>query len=724
MSSPFANRSLRAAWRSGIHCVMRRIVSAALAAGLAALALPACAYTVIEYYDATLDHYFMTPLTNEIEELDSGQIAGWSRTGRVFDAYPSSAAANGTAVNPVCRFYIPPQHGDSHFFSASPDECAAVLAKIATDPNFSGYIEETPAEFYIAMPDTATGACPAGTVPVYRLWNHRADSNHRYTADFATRNAMVALGYIPEGYGPLGVAMCTPGAGISDSQVRVTGISPFAPNCDGGPVTGVAYLGAEVEPMIAIDPQNPSQMIGVFQQDRWSDGGARGLRSGYSFDGGLTWALTQAAFSHCTGGSAVNGADYARASDPWVSIGPDGIAYQAGIAFNGATFATGSSGAVLASRSLDGGRSWAAPIALIADGAAAFDDKDSLTADPQASGYAYAVWDRLTPDGHGPTYLARTTDGGQHWETARPIYDPGPRNQTLNNQVVGTGARGLLDFFTEFDVAANNTTTTHLAFVRSTDNGATWSGAMPIADIRALGTHDPQNPARLLRDGANLGSVAAGSGGELVAVWQDSRFSLGVIDGIALSRSLDGGVTWSAPVQVNRVPGVQALLPAVSVRADGTIAVFYYDMRNDTPDPATLLVDAWLATSTDGITWAEIHVAGPFDFDQAPFVEGGLFIGDYQGLAAATGDFTAFYAQTHPDPVNPTDIYASGFRSIGSVTKAEVTPKAIYRTRSAAFPALTEDWMARLEQSVARTLAGRRHGAQAPANGAPANGMR
>jgi hypothetical protein len=171
------------------------------------------------------------------------------------------------------------------------------------------------------------------------------------------------------------------------------------------------------------------------------------------------------------------------------------------------------------------------------------------------------------------------------------------------------------------------------------------------------------------------------------------------------------------------VPGVQALLPAVSIRTDGTIAVFYYDMRNDTADPATLLVDAWLATSTDGITWAEVHVAGPFDFDRAPAVEGGLFIGDYQGLAAATGDFTAFYAQTHPDPANPTDIYASGFRSIGSVTKAEVTPKAVYRARSAAFPALTEDWKARLEQSVARTLAGRRHGAQAPANGAPANGM-
>ena len=36
---------------------------------------------------------------------------------------------------------------------------------------------------HAALPDPATGACPAGTVPVYRLWNQRADSNHRYTTD-------------------------------------------------------------------------------------------------------------------------------------------------------------------------------------------------------------------------------------------------------------------------------------------------------------------------------------------------------------------------------------------------------------------------------------------------------------------------------------------------------------------------------------------------------------
>src|SRR6185295_1245817 len=96
----------------------------------------------------------------------------------------------------------------------------------------------------------------------------------------------------------------------------------------GVPLTAAAFTGAEVEPYVAIDPRNSSHLIGVWQQDRWSDGGARGIRAGYSLDGGSTWSPTQAAFSHCTGGNAANGGDYARASDPWVTIGPDGIAYQ------------------------------------------------------------------------------------------------------------------------------------------------------------------------------------------------------------------------------------------------------------------------------------------------------------------------------------------------------------------------------------------------------------
>jgi len=64
--------------------------------------------------------------------------------------------------------------------------------------------------FYIVLPDTTTGACPTGSSPVYRLWNNRVDTNHRYTTNVVVRNQMLAAGYVAEGYGPDIVSMCAP----------------------------------------------------------------------------------------------------------------------------------------------------------------------------------------------------------------------------------------------------------------------------------------------------------------------------------------------------------------------------------------------------------------------------------------------------------------------------------------------------------------------------------
>jgi hypothetical protein len=58
------------------------------------------------------------------------------------------------------------------------------------------------------LPDPVSGVCPSGGVPVYRLWNNRIDSNHRYTTRAAIRDQMVAKGYVAEGYGPDSVALC------------------------------------------------------------------------------------------------------------------------------------------------------------------------------------------------------------------------------------------------------------------------------------------------------------------------------------------------------------------------------------------------------------------------------------------------------------------------------------------------------------------------------------
>jgi hypothetical protein len=155
---------------------------------------------VTEFYNAGFDHYFISSLAADITALDSGRFKGWTRTGRTFKAYASPQAG----TSPVCRFYLPPASGDSHFFSASPVECGEVLVK------YPAFDYESPAVMYEFLPDLATGACPQGTAPVYRVWNRRADSNHRYTTDRALRDAMVAQGYVAEGYGPDAVVMCAP----------------------------------------------------------------------------------------------------------------------------------------------------------------------------------------------------------------------------------------------------------------------------------------------------------------------------------------------------------------------------------------------------------------------------------------------------------------------------------------------------------------------------------
>jgi hypothetical protein len=138
-------------------------------------------------------------MPEEIAALDSGGFSGWTRTGSAIDVYEAGA----TDGSPVCRFYIPPQRGDSHFYSASSVECEGVAKRY---PDFA---YESAEVFRIDTPDPDTGQCPPETVPVYRVWNSRFDSNHRYTTDRTLRDQMVQKGYVAEGFGPDSVMMCT-----------------------------------------------------------------------------------------------------------------------------------------------------------------------------------------------------------------------------------------------------------------------------------------------------------------------------------------------------------------------------------------------------------------------------------------------------------------------------------------------------------------------------------
>src|SRR5207247_5834381 len=133
----------------------------------------------------------------------------------------------------------------------------------------------------------------------------------------------------------------------------ISGPSPFAGCPIGGSGTPgeVLYPNAEEEPWLDVNPANPNNMISVWQQDRWSNGGAHGLVAGATHDGGQTWTGSFAHFSECAGGTTANGGDYERASDPWVSLAPNGHAYQISRSFDANT----NRNAVLVSKSTCGG---------------------------------------------------------------------------------------------------------------------------------------------------------------------------------------------------------------------------------------------------------------------------------------------------------------------------------------------------------------------------------
>ena len=481
----------------------------------------------------------------------------------------------------------------------------------------------------------------------------------------------LAVGVQPALAGPL-----SPGP-----LVQTSGVSPFAA-CTADNVaaqSGQVFMNSEVEPWIDVNPEDTTNIVGIYQQDRWSNGGARSNVASVSFDGGSSWAqVVIPGISKCSGGI------YDRATDPWVSFSPNGRVHQLALSFNDIAppFVEGLGGdfdhALLASFSDDGGLTWSSPKEVIRDlDANVFNDKQSITADANDAQFVYAVWDRLifppserasvisgfvTAAFRGPAWFSRSTDGGQTWERPRQIYDPGQNDQTIANQIAVRPQGTLVNIFAEFQGESRQERQGwSVKVLRSNNKGVTWSGPIHVSRLGTIAVTDPETG-----DDVRTGDIIPDIGvnrvnGRLYAVWQDARFNNNQADAIAFSQSLDGGLTWSAPIKVNKTPtnipigNQQAFTPSVHVADNGAIGVTYYDFRNN--DAATpLRTDYFIVhchpSNGNGCTspasWnGERRLTDvSFDMRQAPDA-GGFFTGDYEGLASAGNDFATYFSQPH-----------------------------------------------------------------------------
>jgi hypothetical protein len=456
------------------------------------------------------------------------------------------------------------------------------------------------------------------------------------------------------------------------APTRVSGLSPYG-SCRLSSISSDTYqqnyVNTEVEPRVAVNPRTVGSghlaIVGVWQQDRWFTAGARGLVAGYSSDGGRTWAISPLPFSACAPG----GIPMQAASDPWISIGPDGTAYAAGVVLT--PFGGAVNQGVAAATSTDGGRSWSNAQVVASDSVAGLSDKASVTADPRRPGVAYLVWDRT--GGHGfppaqPMWFARTADGGKTW--SRPQQIPQAEGQTIGHEIVVDPRSGTLyDFFSRVDEHAheycdpetedcsNTPYPTNAEVIMSSDEGNTWSHARTIARFVAVGPGAMAH-ARV-RTGARLVEAAIDPGhGELYAVWEDSRFHRGGYDTVAISTSRDAGNHWTKPQEIPAVSGVPAITPAVAATLSGVVGVTYYTLT--ATQDGGLEARSWFTSSTAGTLHfgRPVPLSPPFNLLTAPYSDG-FFLGDYEGLTAAGGSFVSLLAVTNSGNLtNRTDIDA------------------------------------------------------------------
>jgi hypothetical protein len=349
-------------------------------------------------------------------------------------------------------------------------------------------------------------------------------------------------------------------------------------------------------------------------------------------------------------------------------------------------------------KSTDGGLTWSNPSTLIRDAnPQRFNDKNSITADPNDSSFVYAVWNRDVEIGRvfrGPTLFTRTTNGGASWEEARVIFNPGVFAKTLGNQIAVRPQGELINIFTLIRyVPGPAGPIRNVTVVRSEDKGQTWSGPIRVEKMGNPGVVDPDDGDPVATGGEVPDIAVDPNSGQLYAVWQDKRFDDGRHDdsddgrhddsddgrhnSVALSTSTDGGLSWSSAVKVNNTPtnipsgNQQAFNRAVDVAEDGTVSVTYYDFRNNTTNPNTLPTGYWAVrchpSSRGDCSGArdygnEIKLTnGPFDLERAPVWAGrGYFLGDYEGLANAGAKFTPLFSRT--ERADPASVF---FRRFG-----------------------------------------------------------
>lgn len=339
-------------------------------------------------------------------------------------------------------------------------------------------------------------------------------------------------------FGSLGsgdAAVASPHAGVTCG----TGVQ----NASAGGASGI-------EQSVAVDPADTDNvLIG-------SIGSNLGSSPVVSHDCGATW-YRPPGFSTCTG-------------DQDVAFDRHGAAYF-------------SCDGVEVYHSLDAGAHWSPPVlaASPADNMGDAIDRPWLAVDKSGGprdGTVYLTWESFFSNPLGWVMERSSTDHGQTWGPVHRVDDSLGQTQQDPRNFPAVGADGTL--YVVYDQGINplgapQTSPASLVVARSRDGGVTYERT--VAATGVIRTSAPEE------EGEIISSLAADPNprraGHLALAWADQRTGE---SRILLADSVDGGVSWSQPVDVADDPpgtGNGHDHPQVAFLPDGRLVVVWRDRR-------------------------------------------------------------------------------------------------------------------------------------------------
>jgi hypothetical protein len=326
-----------------------------------------------------------------------------------------------------------------------------------------------------------------------------------------------------------------------------------------------------------------------------------------------------------------NGTTFGIGFDPSVDVDKDGnFYYSYGVAPLSGSYPNG----IVVAKSSDGVH-WTKLTPVTFNTSKNFDDKYYLAVDRSTSfpNRIYVAWDRNTANNQ-ILYVAHSSDGGASWSAPVKVNDGKSKFERVIGAYPAIDQSNGTVYVSWHDYARDR-----IVVDKSIDGGNTWGQDVDVAtthtgfgqDIGCVGGRS-QGPAHALKVGPT---------GALYLVYADQVVNRGF--DVLLTKSTDGGATWTSPVTLNDDTGAaDQFHPTLTVESGSggdKVTVTFYDRRDDS---SNCLAHVYATRSTDGgATWtANVRqTTAPSNFDGNPNGPG-----DYSSSTAFNSGVWPFFS--------------------------------------------------------------------------------